>query len=242
MGFFHSLNKVFPFACSQLLWNTSEWDLLKYLWSGCWRTCGLEVHLQLRVAILGCPTFLPWSPLGYMDLPAEWAQDIKQLFCNVFDYTVIAGNHKYTHKNHPQSGKTNYSNMLDYFSSPCALQVNLFCSVLLWLSFVLMHILDYLNSLALICLCILFSLLLLRYLCNSHYQQGFTFGYPKVSCPVPLWSDANLSHQLHKKPSGPILTSHVTCRVAKIEMSFTISHQSSLWSLYQTCDIRPAWS
>lgn len=151
------------------------------------KNCGVGVHLQLRVAILRYPTSLPWSPLGYMDFPAEWAQDIKQLFYDVFDYTVITGNHKYTHKNHPQSGKTNYSNMLDYFSSPRALQVNLFCSVLLWLSFVLMHILDYLNSLALICLRILFSLLLLRYLCNSHYQQGFTFGYPKVSCPVPLW-------------------------------------------------------
>lgn len=45
-------------------------------------------------------------------------------------------------------------------------------------------------------------------------------------------SDANLSHQLHKKPSGPILTSHVTCRVAKIEMNFTISHHNSNCEVY----------
>lgn len=61
------------------------------------KICGVGVRLQLRVAILGCPTSLTWSPLGSMDLSAEWAQDVKQLFCDGFDYTVDTGSHKYTH-------------------------------------------------------------------------------------------------------------------------------------------------
>lgn len=42
---------------------------------------------------------------------------------------------KYSDKNHPQSDKISYIYMFDNFSNLCALLVNLFGSVPLWLSF-----------------------------------------------------------------------------------------------------------
>ena len=90
-------------------------------------------------AVESCHAWLPnmsaLEPTGVQELSTEWTQEVKQQFRDGFDYTVNTGSHKYTCKNHPQSGKTNYTNMLDNFSSPPALQVNLFCSVLLWLLF-----------------------------------------------------------------------------------------------------------
>lgn len=185
MGCFHSLNEVFPFACSQLLWNTSEWNLLKYLWSGCWRspksvvwgvTCSWE--LQYLAAQHLCPgarwgrrTFLLNGPrISSSSFVMSLTTQSSQEATNLFTRTIL------------KVAKLTIATCLTIFP------VFMHCRYsFAQLSFLLIHILDYLNSLALICLCILFSLLLLRYLCNCHYQQDFTFGHPKVRCPVLLW-------------------------------------------------------
>lgn len=106
-----------------ICWNTHEGSAAEAqnLWCGCMpviEMCPIWQPSLSALKPIGAYSTFCWTGPWWQAMPF-----------------AIPESQKYTDKNPPQSDKINYIYMFDNFSTLCALLVNLFGSVPLWLSF-----------------------------------------------------------------------------------------------------------